>query len=223
MAFGRRRRARRTDDDGTTRTYGPWGLVWVFAGLALLGLFVLLFIRPTEDESVRVPTSQTLPDGYEDPTAATEPGEGSAPTLPGGAPLPEGVSSVDVRDGTISLTFDPPPGATTDSGELAPGWTAQIGAASAEPTAGGDELVVRVPCSRAQDEFLAQLTITESDTAVTVAAVVVAPDGGGPCVDTQDRHVYTLRLTEPLGDRQLTIVPEGTPIEPGAGASDATS
>ena len=172
---------------------------------------------------MRVPTSQTMPDGYEDPTAATEPGRGAAPTLPGGAPAPEGVSSVDVGDGTASLTFDPPPGATTDSGELAPGWTAQIGATSAEPTEGGDELVVRVTCFGAQDEFLAQLTLTESDTAVTVAAVVVAPDDGEPCADSQDRHVITLPLEEPLGDRRLTIVPAGTPIEPGAGASDATS
>lgn len=214
MAYPRRRRAGRTEGDEGPRTYGPWGLVWVFVGLAGIGLFVLLFIRPTEDESVKVPTSQTLPEGYEDPTAATEPGEGAAPTLPGGAPAPEGVSSVSVADGTTSLVFDPPSGATTDTGELAPGWSAQIAPAQVSASEDGSEVVVRVGCGRSAEEFLAQLAVTESEIAVTAAPVAVARDGGAPCPEgTGDRHVLTIPLSAPVGERELVTLPAGTPVD----------
>jgi len=194
--------------------------VWVFVALALIGLFVLLFIRPTEDESVKVPTSQTLPEGYEDPTAATEPGEGGPPTLPGGAPAPEGVSSVQAQDGTISLIFDPPPGATTESGELAPGWSAQIAPAEVTASEDGTEVVVRVRCGRSAEEFLAQLAVTESDTAVTVGPVAVARDGAAPCPDGEgDRRVLTIPLSNPVGSRELVTLPAGTPVD----GSQATS
>ena len=188
--------------------------MWVFVGLALIGLFVLLFIRPTEGESVRVPTSQTLPEGYEDPTAGSEPGEGAAPTLPDGAPAPEGVSSVDVSDGTISLTFDPPAGATTDSGQLADGWTAEIAPAQVDPSADGTELVVRVRCGRSDEEFLAQLAVTESDAAVTVAPVAVAPAGAAPSPEGAGaRQVVSVPLSDPVGDRELRVLPAGTAVD----------
>jgi hypothetical protein len=223
MARNRRSRGARHEVDGTPeRTYGAWGIVGVFVALGLIGLFVLLFIRPSGDESVRVPTSQTMPEGYEDPAASDPDDEGersAAPTLPGGAPAPEGVSSVEAADGTTSVTFDPPAGATTDEGELAAGWTPAIATAVVEPTEDGRELVIRVPCSTAEDEFLAQLTVTEADAVVTVAAVVVVPDSAAPCADSQDRHVLTVRLTEPLGSRQLTVVPEGTPLDPASVAT----
>ena len=204
------------------RSVGIWGIVAIFVAIAVVGLVVLLFIAPDEDESVPVPTSQTLPEGYEEP-ATSEQAAGSAPTLPGGAPAPEGVSEVDVGGGTTSLTFDPPAGATTDEGALAEGWTAQIAPARAEPSEDGSELLIRVGCGRSEDEFLAQLTVTEAETLVTVAAVAVAPDGGTPCPDGEpDRHVFTIQLGEPLGDRQLDVVPAGTLIDPDAAAAEGT-
>lgn len=219
---GARRRSAPVDEPGD-RTYTIWGLVTAFVLLGLIGLGWLLFAT-SDPPTVQLHPPQTLPeDGPTSTTAnttanttttaaATPKGEETSPTLPDGSPAPDGVRDVTVSDGTISMTFGPPAG-TTDA-DLA-GRETVIPPIDVTPTPDGSGLVVTVGCARSAEEFLAQVTVTEAESAVTVAAAVLVPPGAGPCGDATSTSV-SVPLTDPLGSRQIVVVPAGASVAPSA-------
>lgn len=226
MPLRRSRRNRSGPAAGSTgleadRTYGIWGMVALFAVLAIGGLVALIVVGGSDERSAQVVTPQTLPDGYEDPSttvdgsSATTP-EATPPTFSDGTPGPEGVADITVASGTTSLTFEPPAGRTTPEGGIVDGMSSAIAPTTVTPAEDGGSLVIRIDCARSAEEFLAQVTVTEAETTVTVAAAIVAPDDGPPCAAGAASRVITVPLSEPLGERSIASVPAGAiPDAPG--------
>lgn len=222
-----------------------WGLIALFVVIGVIGLLALLLVSfprsattqvagpatpntvlsgPASDEAAlpaegssgdpaapnaeqtttTTPVATTAPTGSSiDPTAPV--------TVPGGALAPAGVREVLVADGATSFTFDV-------GGEF-PAATATTAVAPTRAVAGPDgaSLAVSVGCATSADEVLAQISVGEGPSAVTVVAVVLVPPGGRPCDPDDPRRQVDIPLAQPLGLRSVVIVPAGTPIPQLAG------
>lgn len=214
-----------TGDEGE-RSYGLWAPVAAFVLLAVVGLGLLLFGGGSDTSTVQVPVSQTFPDDpadegvlpennadgseqVDDESAApaADP-SGTAPPLPEGAapPLPEGATEV-LRDGaSTSYSFRPPPG--VDGSSL----DAVVAPLRVRVGADGRTAELLVGCTRAADEFLAQVVVTEIGPSVTFVAISVFPPESPPCTDGDEPRRVELQLLEPLGERSVVVVPAGTAV-----------
>lgn len=191
-------------DDGEQKSYGIWGFVVVFAVLGAIGLGAVLLIGNTTTETVQLPQASTT---TEPTTTVLAPDATTAPaTVPGGAPAPDGVREVISSDGATSYAFTTP-----EELSQVPVRTI-VAPALAVPTADGSALQVTVTCTAAVGEALAQLSITEDATTVTVLPVVLAPADAAPCVPTSVLREITVPLAAPVGGRQVLMVPAGTEV-----------
>jgi hypothetical protein len=88
-----------------------------------------------------------------------------------------------------------------------------VARATAVPDAAGASIVLGVACTASADETLAQVTVTESSTAVTVLPVaVVAAAATAPCDPAVAPRQVTLPLQQPIGARSIVLVPAGTEV-----------
>jgi hypothetical protein len=216
------------DDGGRERSYGIWGFVALFVVLAIIGGLVL-FVggtprSPTEqvgavqtpNTTLVVPTTRTYSAGEEPaPSSTVAPSDPAAPsdsatppapsvpvTVPGGAAAPEGVREVLRADQATSFTFDVPEQLITSGADPV------VVPTRVEP--GGEaELRLWLSCARTSDELLAQVSIDESGSVVTVLAVALAPAGGAPCDPAAPPRELVLPLARPLDGRTVSVVPAG--------------
>lgn len=194
------------EDEGP-RTYSIWLFVVVFAVLGIVGLVALLVLGNPRTPTVQVqlPSSTTVA-AAPSTTATSEDEPPTPPTMPGGAPAPPGVRESLREGGTTSYAFSVPE-------ELARvPFRAEVPAATVVPTADGTGVVVRVTCSAGAGEALAQISITEDATALTVLPVVIVAADAGPCDPAAVVAEVTLTLGEPVGPRQILVVPAGTSV-----------
>ena len=90
-------------------------------------------------------------------------------TFPDGRPAPTGVTQVLRQDGTISLSFAIAADRLGDKPQtLVPPLRTRV-------SEDGSSITVWVGCARASRESLAQVSVSETDRIVTVAAVVIVP------------------------------------------------
>ena len=192
----------RSDDE--PRTYGIWGFAALFVVLGAIGLGAFLVFGNTTTETVQLPaiSTTTLPD-----TTVPDPDGTAAPiTVPGGAPAPDGVREVVSSNGATSYAFTVP----EDLSQVP--LVAQVAPATAVPSADGTSLDITVTCTKVVGEALAQLSITEDPTSVTVLPVVLVPADAPPCVAGEVLQQVTVPLDPPLAGRQIVFVPPGTAV-----------
>lgn len=189
--------------DGEPRTYGIFGFLAAFVVLGTVGLLAFLVLGNSRTPTVQLPAASTT--AGPTTTEAADDGTAAPVTVPGGAPAPDGVTQVVSSGGVISYAFEAP--ATLAQTPV----QAEVPPTTATPTAGGTGLDVTVTCAGTAGEVLAQLSVTETATSVTVLTVVLAPAGAPPCTGEVLRTV-TVPLTSPLGARTVTVVPAGTPM-----------
>jgi hypothetical protein len=189
--------------DQEERTYSIWPFVAVFVVLGLVGLFgILIFGNPTSPTGT-IPSFTTT-----STTPTTEAPDSSVPvTVPGGAAAPEGVRDVVAEGDVTSYAFDTPEALATVP------LRAVVARATAAPDGSGTGIVLDVSCTRSADEVLAQVSVTESSSAVTVLPVVVlAADATAPCPAGAAPRQVTLPLRQPIGTRSIVLVPPGTEV-----------
>jgi hypothetical protein len=190
------------DDEGE-RTYGIWWFVAAFVLLGAVGLAALLLVGNSTSETVQLPLDTTT----SVTTTTAAPGATTASvTVPGGAPAPEGVREVVSSGGATSYAFT-----TTEELASVPVRTV-VGRATAVPTPEGTSLAVTVDCTVAEGEALAQLSITEDASSVTVLPAVLAPVSAPACVAGTVLRQVTVPLASPIGSRQVVLVPAGTEV-----------
>jgi hypothetical protein len=201
-------------------SYGIWGIVAVFVLLAGAGLALLLFGPASGGDSVQLDTAQTMPErdgrsgapssgaGGSDASGVTTSTAGATTsvTFPDGSPAPDGAAEVTVDGDTVSVRFRPPEGVDEASLALL---TPVVPATMVRPVEGGRALSIEPSCSRSADEFLAGVSVTESAEVVSVAAVVLVPDGGRPCAGVDPAPVR-VPLGSPLAGRNVVVLPAGT-------------
>ena len=126
--------------------------------------------------------------------------------MPDGTPAPEGVQDVVSEAGATSYAFVTPQ-------ELAevPVRTV-VAPATAVPDAEGTSLEVTVTCAAGVGEALAQLSITEDGSTVTVLPVVLAPADAPACDPATVLRTITVPLAAPVAGRQVVLVPAGTEV-----------
>ncbi|MFM7068039.1 MAG: hypothetical protein ACKOYM_01140 [Actinomycetes bacterium] len=196
-------------------TYGIWWLAAAFGVLAIGALAAVLVLGSRESETVQLPGARpatTLPGAP--PTSAASGGSGSASsvsptptvTVPGGAPAPAGVTKVLATPGSTSFSFSVPPSLRDERVRAA------VPPAEAVPVSGGRQLQVTINCVLVTDEVLAQLSVSEGDTVVTVLPVVLIPQKGSICRPGTVLTKVTVPLASPLGSRQIFVAPTGTPV-----------
>lgn len=182
-----------------------FGIRWMVVGFVLLAtatLLVVLFLPPRDSETVQLPAR--VP-GVTVPVPATG-ATGTGVTVPGGAAAPEGVTKVLATGGSTSFSFEVPP-ALEDARVRA-----AVPPATVEPGVDGRSLRVRVECALVREEVLAQVSVSEGDTTVTVLPVVLVPESGEVCPAGTELATTVLPLAAPLGARQVFVAPAGTPV-----------
>ena len=123
--------------------------------------------------------------------------------------LPPGVTGVLRDQGTTVLSLDVP-------AELGTAPTTPVVApVRVRPSADGSSITILVSCARSQAEAPAQVSVTETDDAITVLAVTLVPEGGAPCDPAATPREVAVSLERPVAGRSLIAVPGGTAI-PGA-------
>ncbi len=193
-------------DDDEPRTFSIWAFVAVFVLLGAVGLVGVLIVGNSNSETVQLPVEQTT-STTEATTTTTAAGGGTTPvTMPDGTPAPEGVQDVVSEAGATSYAFVTPQ-------ELAevPVRTV-VAPATAVPDAEGTSLEVTVTCAAAVGEALAQLSITEDGSTVTVLPVVLAPADAPACDPATVLRTITVPLAAPVAGRQVVLVPAGTEV-----------
>jgi hypothetical protein len=186
--------------DGEARTYGIWWFALAFVVLGAVGLFALLTIGSPKTPTVQLPAASTTEPST---TSSTDPA--SAPvTMAGGAPAPDGVDSVVTAGDATTFTF------SLAAGTSQTPFTAAVPPTTATADAADDALDVIVSCASAGDQ-LAEITVTESATGVTVLPVVLVPAAAPPCSGQVVRTVR-IPLRSPLAGRPVTVVPAGTSV-----------
>lgn len=188
-------------DDDRERTYSP---LVVLLGLVLVGLVGLAGLIVLG--SGRSATEQVAVDQTTSTTTTTVAPTAPTVTAPGGGPVPDGVQDVLVDGPVTSYAFATPP-------ELAqvPIRTV-VPRSTATPSADGTQLTVVVECAVGVGEALAQLTLTEDATALTVLPVTIGPADAPPCPADAAPRTVTVPLAEPLGSRPVIVVPGGTEV-----------
>jgi hypothetical protein len=197
-------------EDGAGRTYGLGLFITVFVLIALAGLIALLVLGggggPTQQLSTRQTVSPTTsPDTDESGGGSDTASEGEA-TMPDGSPAPDDVQEVRTEDGVTSYVFEVPSGVTPS--ELEP----SVAPTRAQLLEDGSGLVLQIGCAASAEEFLAQVSVGETEDTVTVAAVSLAPAGAAPCADDAATRRLQVPLAENGGDRSIVVVPPGTDI-----------
>lgn len=212
-----------------------WAFVAIFAALGIVGLFVAIVIGSPSGDSVGAPTAttahrdpatsaeaspaarpsstSTLPPNT---TAASTNGRGSSTTatgssntpvtLPGGAPAPEGATSVVSTSDALNLGFN------VDVAALGPSPEAIVPPLHLQALEDGRSIQVSIGCARSNSEQLAQLALTESASVVTVSAVVLVAPSMPPCGSDGPLHSVVLPLHQPLGTRSLMTVSAATKL-----------
>ena len=199
-------------EDGAGRTYGLGLFITTFVIIALAGLIALLVLGggggPTEQLSTRqtVPPTQS-PDTEESDDGSSTPSEGpTEATMPDGSPAPDDVQEVRTEDGVTSYVFEVPSDVTPS--ELEP----SVAPTRAQLLEDGSGLVLEIGCAASAEEFLAQVSVGETEDTVTVAAVSLAPGGAAPCADDAAPRRLQVPLAEDGSDRSVVVVPPGTDI-----------
>lgn len=202
------------------RTISYWWVVAIAVVLFAVGIFVFIggdTTTPTSqvEQSQRRPITTAPPEEVDpepdDPDAsvapvAPEPTVPTAVTLPGGAPAPEGVGEVLLADGALTLALVPPAGWTEPTADPTP----RIAPVSVQrDPVDGSALILAVGCAGSAGEYLAQVSVTEAPSAITVMAVALQPGAGAPCDPTAGTREFRLPLTEPVGSRPVIVVPAG--------------
>ncbi len=181
----------------------------VFTAMAVVGVIALIVVGFPAGPTEVLPTPQTLPPERDAATTTTPVADAA---FPDGSPAPAGVSEVLVADRSTSLSFEIPDDLDVDAlrPAVAPVDAAAVGDGNGDPEA----ISVRVQCAESVDEVLAQISVSESDEAITVLAVVLVPDDGAPCdsVASGDGPVVEIPLLDPIGARPIEVVPAGTPV-----------
>lgn len=214
--------ARPTDEE--TQGSSIWIFIAGFTVLAFFGLGVLLlFGLPSGDSrSVRTGTGDpatpittavattvavtSAPETTTTAPATTTTAVGPPVTLPDGEAAPEGVTRVLVTGDTLSLAF------RVDPRDLGSAPLAVVPPLRARQAAEGSALAISVGCAQTTREQLAQLNVTESDTAVMLSAVVLVPVDALGCNPTAEPRLVTVPLKSPLGTRRVETVPAGTQL-----------
>jgi len=191
----------------------------MFVVLGGLGLLAALLLPSRNSETSQLPeslpsatatTAVTLPadsGGESGGGSGNESGGGESPvTVPGGEPVPEGVTEVLATGGSTAFSFAVPESLKGSRVKAA------VPAATATPSADESQLLVTVRCSLVKNETLAQVAISEGDSVVTVLPVVLIPERGEPCVAGSVLKSVSLPLASPLGDRQIFVAPAGTAV-----------
>ena len=186
------------------RSYSIWPFLIGFVLLGFFGLFGFLLFGSPSTPTETIPSFTTTSTTS---TSAPPEDSGGPVTVPGGAAAPEGVRDVVAEGDATSFAFQLP-----ESLASAP-LRAVVARAEATLDAAGTSLVLDVACTASADEVLAQVTVTESATAVTVLPVVVlAAEGTAPCAAGAAPRQVTLPLTDPVGGRSVLLVPAGTQV-----------
>ncbi len=191
------------------RTYSIWPILIGFLVLAAIGVAGLVKLG-----SPSSPT-ETLPPFATTTTVASEPSadapaagdDAPEPTAPGGASLPDGVTDVTSAGGVTTYVYGERPDPPDDSA------VAVVARGQVVPGVDDGSIVVDVSCTVADGELLAQVTVTETATAITVRPVVVASQGAAPCTATSPGRQLELPLQAPVGGRTLELDPAGTVVE----------
>ncbi|MGB3410017.1 MAG: hypothetical protein WBA45_02370 [Microthrixaceae bacterium] len=127
-------------------------------------------------------------------------------TYPGGQPAPTGVREVLRKDGSISLSFRISEDRLGDSPQaLVPPMKTKV-------PAKGSSITVWVSCARSSRESLAQVSVSETDRMVTVAAVVLVPANAVGCDNSAEPRELTIPLESPVGSRSVTVLPTSTKL-----------
>lgn len=181
-------------EQGEERTYSIWGFVAAFGLMCVVGIVLLLLGVGSDGGTEVVPVPQTLPD------------RASTTTTQAPVELPDGVREVLRNDDTTSWVFDTP--AAVDGAQL----TATVAPMRVTVSPDGRTASLVIDCAQSSEELLAQVVVTEGDSAVTFAAVALAAPGAPPCGASSPPRAVELALPEAVGDRAVVVVPAGTEL-----------
>lgn len=188
-------------DGEQQRTYSHWVVLAVLMVIGVVGLAGLFLLGGGRSSTEQLAVDQTT-----STTTTTVPETVPAVTVPGGAPAPEGVQDVLVDGPVTSYAFTTPPElAQVPIRTVVPRSTATVSAA-------GTEVTVVVECSVGVGEALAQLTLTEDASSLTVLPVTIGPADAPACPADAAPRTITVPLSEPLGSRSVVVVPGGTQV-----------
>lgn len=194
---------RRSSVADPDRTFSIWPLFVGFLVLAAIGVAGLVLLG-----SPSSPTD-TLPPFPTTSTTATSGASSSSPepTAPGGASLPDGVNDVVSAPGVTTYVYRDRSEAPDDSA------IAVVARGQVVPGAGDASIVVDLACTVSDGELLAQVSVTETESAITVQPVVVSSEGAAPCSASSPGRQLTLPLLSPVGGRTLELDAAGTVVE----------
>lgn len=195
----------RQDDEGGLSI---WLFVGAFVLLAMVGLVVVLMVgSPTTDTRPGLTASSTTT--TEAPVSSTTTTTaGPTVTLPGGIPAPDGARTVTFDDGVLRINFD------IDRTELGSRPLAMVPPMQPRSIDGGNAVEVTVGCSRSTREQMSEITVAETADSVMIAAVVLVPASATVCNPNYQPTTITLPLSEPLGQRTLSVLPPSTKLPP---------
>jgi hypothetical protein len=182
-------------EQGEERTYSIWGFVAAFVLMCVVGIALLLLGVGSDGGTEVVPVPQTLPD------------RASTTTTQQPVEVPDGVREVLRSEDTTSWVFDTP-AAAVDGSEL----TAVVAPMRVTVSPDGTTASLVIDCAQSSEELLAQVVVTEGDSAVTFAAVALAAPGAPPCSESSAPRAVELALPEAIGDRAVVVVPAGTTL-----------
>jgi len=196
-------------ESSTAKTFGIWGFVAFFVLLSLVGVAALLFLgtpnSPTEPVVGELTPNTLL--ATSSTTASTSATENKVSnTVPGGGPAPAGVNQVLSSPGSLSFTYEIPPGFDVQQAQtaVAPIRTRVVPNESA--------ITAVVSCAQSSQEQLAQVSVSETAQSVTLAAVVLVPPNAPDCGAAVVPKEVTLPLASPIAQRTVLVVPPGTKV-----------
>ncbi len=140
-----------------------------------------------------------------DSTTTTEPASPPA-TFPGGEPAPPDVTKVLRQDGSTSLSFQIAQGALGDNPH------ALVPPIRTKVPANSSSITIWISCAQSSRESLAQVSVSETDRQVTVAAIVLVPANSVGCDSSAAPRELTVPLQSPVGNRTVTVVPANTKL-----------
>lgn len=158
----------------------------------------------------------TDPDSREpaDPSGTTTPGgtdrtsgPSSTPvTYPGGEPAPDDATEVLRSDGTTSISFrlgrDP----------LGEKLQALVPPMKTKVSKDSSSITVWISCAQSSRESLAQVSVSETDRQLTVAAVVLVPPNSIGCNSSAAPRELVIPLESPVGNRAVVTTPAYTKL-----------
>lgn len=194
-------------DDGS-KGFSVWIFIVVLTALAIIGLLVVVFVGSPTDDSKPIVTPTTTPSSVPD-TTTVDGGSTSSTTvatppvtMPGGGVAPEGATSIEVDGGVLTVRFAID---TSGFGSKAFAKVPPIDVVSGKTLSG---VVVSIGCSSSSREQLSQVTLTETEEAVRIGAVVLIPTNATGCNPSLGPRRMMLPLDSQLGNREVQVESE---------------